>query len=67
MHVFQAFNRLGASPMVTNEGAGIGLTVTKFLIERMGGHIDFESTEGAGSKFWFDLPVATDADATADM
>ena len=41
------------------EGTGIGLTITKQLVELMGGRIGFESSLGKGSVFWIELPVAT--------
>ncbi|OUS11299.1 hypothetical protein A9Q97_07360, partial [Rhodospirillales bacterium 47_12_T64] len=56
--VFQMFHRIGADSMTTREGTGIGLTVTKLLMERMAGSIDFESTKGKGSRFWIELPLA---------
>ncbi len=54
--LFQAFNRLGAENSEI-EGVGIGLTVTKKLLQLMDSAIEFESTEGEGSTFWFDLPA----------
>ncbi|MHB1124798.1 MAG: PAS domain-containing hybrid sensor histidine kinase/response regulator [Ramlibacter sp.] len=56
--LFQPFNRLGkeAGP---EEGTGIGLVVTKRLVELMGGSIGAASTAGAGSVFWVEFPVAT--------
>ena len=57
--VFQMFHRIGADAMKSREGTGIGLTVTKLLIERMAGFVDFESTVGTGSRFWIELPLAS--------
>lgn len=38
------------------DGAGLGLTITKNIVDEMGGLIDFESTPGQGSRFWVTLP-----------
>ncbi|MEQ8738026.1 MAG: PAS domain S-box protein, partial [Hoeflea sp.] len=54
---FQPFNRLGAEQGKV-EGTGIGLALVKNYVELMGGRIDFESTEGQGSRFWVDLQPA---------
>jgi signal transduction histidine kinase len=55
--LFEPFNRLGAKDSEI-EGTGIGLTITKQLVELMGGRIGFESSLGKGSVFWIELPVA---------
>jgi PAS domain S-box-containing protein len=55
--VFEPFDRLGAETSDT-PGTGIGLTVTKQLIESMGGTVGFESTVGEGTTFWINLPIA---------
>ena len=55
--LFQPFNRLGQESG-TEEGTGIGLVVTKRLVELMGGAIGVESTVGEGSVFWIELVVA---------
>jgi PAS domain S-box-containing protein len=52
--LFQPFNRLGQESG-TEEGTGIGLVVTKRLVELMGGTIGVESTVGVGSEFWIEL------------
>jgi signal transduction histidine kinase len=52
--LFQQFNRLGQETGSV-EGTGIGLVVTKQLVELMGGSIGVESTVGVGSVFWFEL------------
>jgi len=52
--LFQPFNRLGQETG-TEEGTGIGLVVTKQLVELMGGTIGMESTVGVGSEFWLEL------------
>jgi CheY-like chemotaxis protein len=52
--LFQPFNRLGQETK-GEEGTGIGLVMTKRLIELMGGIIGVESTLGLGTVFWIEL------------
>lgn len=55
-NIFNPYERLGAEDS-SIEGTGIGLMITKNIIELMGGKIGVDSKEGIGSTFWIDLPV----------
>ncbi|MGE4073013.1 MAG: ATP-binding protein [Lysobacterales bacterium] len=57
--LFQRFNRLGQEAGKV-QGTGIGLVVSKRLIEMMHGAIGVESTVGVGSVFWVELNLASD-------
>ncbi len=54
--VFQPFNRLNAEN-TSVEGSGVGLVITKQLVEMMHGTLDFSSAEGVGTVFWMDFPI----------
>jgi signal transduction histidine kinase/ActR/RegA family two-component response regulator len=67
--LFEPFNRLGQQSGL-EEGTGIGLVVTRKLVEMMGGAVGVNSAVGIGSVFWFELkyaaPAASIVDAEAD-
>lgn len=64
--LFQPFNRLGQESG-NEEGTGIGLVVSKRLIELMGGGIGAVSTVGVGSTFWIELDATIAPELEPDI
>ena len=56
-HIFRKFFRSANELSLQTKGLGVGLYLVKFIIEALGGSVDFESQEGVGSTFWLSLPV----------
>lgn len=54
--LFQPFCRLGAEQSEV-EGSGVGLVITRELVEQMGGQIGFQRRHDGGSCFWLELPI----------
>jgi len=54
--IFGKFEQADGSDTRQKGGTGLGLSICKALVEKMGGHIGFQSAPGAGATFWFELP-----------
>ncbi len=61
--LFKPFSRLGAEAS-SIEGTGIGLVLTRHLVENMNGEIGFESEVDVGSRFWVEFPLAKKSEIT---
>ncbi len=55
--LFKPFERLGREAGKI-EGTGIGLTITRQIVDLLGGQVGFESEENTGSLFWVDIPLS---------
>lgn len=62
--IFDRYSRLQFESTLTPQGSGLGLSITKSLVELMGGSIEFESQEGVGSTFWVRLRFQPWVDAS---
>ncbi len=65
-HIFESFQQADGTVARQYGGTGLGLAVSKQLIELHGGRIEVESDEGVGSRFTFTLPLA-EADASVHV
>ena len=60
--IFKMFQRLDKS----YDGTGVGLTVVRKAVEKMGGKVGFESEPGRGSRFWVELKAAGESNSSPD-
>lgn len=66
-HIFDRFYQVDDSATRKGEGTGIGLTLTKELVQLMGGSIEVESQIGQGSTFMIQLPITRNAAVTTEI
>ena len=55
--IFESFTQADSSTTRKFGGSGLGLTIAKHMVEEMGSALHFQSTEGVGSRFWFELSL----------
>jgi len=63
--IFDEFNQVDATSTKRHEGTGLGLTISKQLVEKMNGDISVSSTLGEGSTFSIRLPLPVSSDVIA--
>ncbi len=66
-HIFDSFSREGSEAAAQVEGTGLGMPITKGIVDKMGGTIEIDSAEGEGSTFSVTLDLERAHGKEADM
>ncbi|OIQ71063.1 sensor histidine kinase YycG [mine drainage metagenome] len=65
--IFTPFTQASDTSTRDREGSGLGLVISKEIVERMGGEIGYESVPGGSTTFWIKLPLDETEDAASDL
>jgi signal transduction histidine kinase len=56
--IFERFSQVDSTDRRQKGGTGLGLSICKSIVQEHGGIIDYVSTPGTGTEFYFELPLA---------